>query len=1261
MSAPAWFNYETYLVNKLAQLKTADPEQYGDYTEAELKASMLEAGYSNDADGMYQHFEQFGNAENVSPSPYFVVSEYLANKLTQLQTLDPEQYGSFTVTDVANSFAEAGLSAWDHYTLFGQAEGVSPSAIFDNNAYLAAKLEQLKTLDPAQYGEYTVEDVVNAFAAEGLNPIEHYMLFGINEDLSYSPVTPEPPVTDELTTARDVLTLDAGDSIIAGVASALSAEKTLNENDLIDGGEGNDTLRVTLDANFNGFTVTDDPNTTGGMTNVENVELTNNGSIARTFSAKGSEGVTTYTLHAGEAGTGAINLKDLAAAGITVNVDGLQKGVTNVQFASGALTGAEDSMTFGLNNVGAAAASATADPTYVGLKATTGLESVTINASGVNYADLSGLDAASVAVTGAGSLEASAVNAALTSLDASAATGSVSADLSAATMQTVKGGAGDDTFIVKGLAPTAVLEGGEGNDTLIISESGAATLQPTVSGFETIGIADNTGAITLSARNAQDFTTLLLENTGANKVTVANLSGSTFTVESLGAEKGAATTNTAVIADAVDLTINVNAGDDAEKAQTVTSDITAASAPNAVINVGANATAAGTFTFGAAQSVQLNVTSNMVGDAEQTSFNGTITAAKAQSLEVRAEGALGSSAKFDVANAASVVLDAAQGGTAAIVAGKATDVRLTAGGDLSLSGSNLAAAQSVDVVQNEGRLDGSSIDLTGLNSLNVSGDGTSSAVSFKNMGSAANEYNLSVVATGLAAGFTAGTVESRGDISLDFSAVSGDVTLGAITGGADVSLAASQLGDNTFGAVKAAGSVDVQAIGLLGDQLTLGDITATGDNSNVSLVVDGTATVAGLQNISATGSVNVDLSGYMGEAFTLTTIKGADVTYVGADLVANNLGTVTASSLNFTGGLEADTVILQGETDETSLTATLDTGTGKDSVTVKGATSTETITVSGDLGGDGEDVTVDGSANVSSGMTINIGGLTGYATSAITGTSFSDTIIGGSGDDTITAGAVSFATAGSSEVPAVQGSAVYTFSGTLTGDDSLTIQIGSLTSAAVPTGTNITSVAELVSFINGDSTLNAAFVASEDAGNLKLTEVAGQEGQNITSTTAPTITGTGLTVSGHGNATPGSALVPAVPATDGIVDTLTGGAGADVFELSAAGSQSTATTDTATTIITDFSTADGDTLKIGSLGAGSGTAYMEDGATYNSLSALLTAADAALDGTVKYVAAMFNGDTYIVADNAGSGHSAIVQLQGVSLDQLDDTGSFITA
>lgn len=1259
MSAPAWFNYETYVSNKLAQLQAADPEQYGSYTVAELEAGMQAAGYANNADGMYQHFVEYGNAENVSPSPYFVVSEYLANKLAQLQAADPAQYGSLTVTDVANGFAEAGLSAWDHYTQYGQAEGVSPSSSFDTNAYLAAKLEQLKTLDPTQYGEYTVEDVANGFAAAGLNPIEHYMLYGINENLSYSPVMPEPGVTDELTTARDVLNLGAGDQIIGGVASALSAEKTLNENDLIDGGEGNDTLRVTLDANFNGFTVTDDPNTTGGMKNVENVELTNNGQIPRTFSAKGSEGVTTYTLHAGEAGTGAINLKDLAAAGVTVNVDGLQKGTTDVQFATGALSGAEDSMTFGLNNVGAAAASATADPTYVGLKATPGLESVTVNASGTNYADLSGLDAASLAVTGAGSLDVSAVNAALTSLDASAATGNVSADLSAATMQSVKGGAGDDTFIVKGLAPTAVLEGGAGNDTLIISKSGAATLQPTVSGFETIGIADNTGAITLSAKNAQDFTTLLLENTGSNKVTVANLSGSSFTVESLGTEKGAATANTAVIADAVDLTVNVNAGDDAEKAQTVTTDITAASATNAVINVGANAAAAGTFTFGAAQSVQLNVASNKVDDAEQTSFNGTITAAKAQSLEVKAEGALGANATFKVASAASVVLDAAQGGTAAIDAAKATDVRLTAGADLALTGSKLDAAQSVTVVQNDGKLDGSSTNLTGLNSLSVSGDGANSAVVFGNLGNQANEYNLSVVASGLAAGFTAGKVDSKGDISLDFSAVSGDVQTGVITGGADVSVVASQLGDNTFGAITAAGDVNVQAIGLLGDKFDLGDIIANGDNSNVSLVVDGTASVHTLANITAKGSVNVDLSGYMGDALAFTTINGADVTYVGADLTANNLGTVTANSLNFTGGLEADTVILEGVANETSLTATLDTGTGQDVITVNGVASTETITVSGDLGGDGEAVTVDGSDNVTSGMTINIGGLTGYATSTITGTSFSDTITGGSGNDTIKAGDVTFATAGTSGTPAVAGSAVYTFSGTLNGDDSTTISIGSLTSAAVPSGTNITDVDTLVSFINSDPTLSASISASNDSGNLKIEEVSGKEGTVITSTTAPGITASGLTLTDSSSTVQGVAEVPAVSATDGTCDTLTGGAGADTFDLSVAATVSTLTTDKATTIITDFNAAE-DKITIDTF-----TSFVKAATpTFDTLDAMLAGISSDLTASAGVlVGAQVGSSTYLVMSGAASGsnsHTAIIELQGVNLDDLG-AGSMISA
>lgn len=1011
MSAPAWFNYETYVSNKLAQLQAAEPD--AGWTAESLQAAFTANGYSSDANGMYRHFVDFGNAENVSPSPYFVVSEYMANKLAQLQADEPD--AGWDMAKLEEAFKANGLSAWDHYERFGQAEGISPSSLFDTNAYLAAKLAQLQADEP-NAGWETVDQVVKAFQENGLNPIEHYVLFGINENLSYSPVMPEPPVTDELTTARDVLNLGAGDQIIGGVASALSAEKTLNENDLIDGGEGNDTLRVTLDANFNGFTVTDDPNTTGGMKNVENVELTNNGQIARTFSAKGSEGVTTYTLHAGEAGTGAINLKDLAAAGVTVNVDGLKSNGTTVEFAAGALSGAEDSMTFGLNNVGASAVSATADPTYVKLSATTGLESVTVNASGTNYANLEGLDAASVAVTGAGSLDIDAVNAKLTSFDASAATGTVSADLTGATeVKTVKGGAGDDTFTVKGLAVDAVLEGGAGNDTLVL-DGVTGVLQPTVSGFEAIGVKNSTG-MTLSAKNAQDFTTLQLEEA---KVTVANLSGGNFTVDSLGKEDGtSATTNEATIADAVDLTINVNAAAKAEKTQQVTSNVTASAATNAVINVGSNVAENGAFKFGAAQSVQLNVASNKVGDAEQTSFDGTINAAKAQSLEVNAEGSLGTNATFNAAGASSVIINAAQGGEAVLNAAAATDVNLTFGADMEIkTKSDLSGAQAVTINQSAGSLTvASGVALSGLYSLNVSGAGTDSAVTLDALGATDTDYGLNVTASGLKAGFTAARVESGSDVSLDFSQMTGNVTISGAVTGAGVTIATSELAETTIGGLITAttGNVELNALGNLGEISLSG---ATAAKGNINLAFDGGATISTGALTAEKGSITLDASGYLGkvgDSGTLTTgaINAQSVTIKGSELMTNTFSTnaITADNLDFTGGLDVDTVTLKADADATDITANVQTGAGADKVTIDLSTTgakVETITVKGDMGGQENDtLSFSGLTDASALTTINLSGLTGYTDNALdyttlSGASALTTVKLGGGMDTIT-------------------------------------------------------------------------------------------------------------------------------------------------------------------------------------------------------------------------------------------------------------------
>ena len=981
MSAPAWFNYATYVANKLAQLQSADPE--AGWTSESLQAAFTAAGYSNDADGMYQHFVDWGNAENVSPSPYFVVSEYMANKLAQLQSAEPA--AGWDMTKLEQAFKDAGLSAWDHYTLYGQDEGISPSSLFDNNAYLSAKLAQLQSAQP-DAGWESVDQVVDAFQAAGLNPIEHYMLYGVSEALTYTPVAPvdpETPVTNELTVDRDVLNLGAGDHVIGGVASALSAEKTLNENDLIDGGDGNDTLRVTMNGNFNGFTVTSDPDTTGGMTNVENVELINNGSIGRTFSAKGIEGATTYTLKAGDSGIGAINLKDLSAAGITVNVDGLKSGSTSVQFASDALSGTEDSLTLGLTNVGTAPATDGGSPTSAKVSTTDGLESVTINASGPNYVNLSGINASSLGMTGSGALNITDVNAAVKSFDGSAATGNVIADLTAAEeITSIVGTQGDDTFTVKNLATTATIEGGAGNDTLWVVEA-EGTLRPTVSGFETIGFQETANPVTVSSQNAQDFTAVSLKD--AN-VTVAKLNTSAFTVNSLG--NGNNTQNTVTLTDAVQLTVNVEASD--TSTETINTTIDAQRATDAEINVGANVNTTGSrFELGNASSVQLNVTGNMVDGENQTTFNATLNAAKATDLIVAAS--------------ADVTLQAA---------------------------SDLGKVTSLSVTQDDGKFDATNIAFESLSSLTISGSGDKDDASvFGNLGSASMENELSVVASGLAAGLMLGAVSSKADVTLDFSNMDGDVTVanGGVITGNNVSVYVPSLGDtHTIGDIAATGNVTVDAADNLSETLNIGEIAVEQNSSNssrslgIDVTVGGNAalTVGDITNQLDKGSVTLNLADYFEEVTDVAVgaIAAKTVNIFGSD-AGNDFKGITTANLNFTGGVNDDIVEVTAQTG--AFKATLNTDAGVDDVTITANDAgTTSITLTGDMGGNNGDVlkfTLTGATGLTS---IDLSKLDGYTANfdlATAGGTFAgitvDTLKLGTGQDTLKLAATAAQTA----------------------------------------------------------------------------------------------------------------------------------------------------------------------------------------------------------------------------------------------------------
>ena len=181
MSAPAWFDKDVYLANKLAQLQADEPNNGWDMLK--MAEAFNNAGFNPFTDdGIYAHFVAFGNAEGISPNAYFDEGTYFTNKLAQLQATEPDK-GWTSVDQVKEAFADAGLSAWDHYTLYGAAEGVSPSEYFDTNAYMQAKLAQMQADDPA----YTMTQLQQAFKDADLNPIEHYILFGKDENLSYTP------------------------------------------------------------------------------------------------------------------------------------------------------------------------------------------------------------------------------------------------------------------------------------------------------------------------------------------------------------------------------------------------------------------------------------------------------------------------------------------------------------------------------------------------------------------------------------------------------------------------------------------------------------------------------------------------------------------------------------------------------------------------------------------------------------------------------------------------------------------------------------------------------------------------------------------------------------------------------------------------------------------------------------------------------------------------------------------------------------------
>lgn len=247
MAAPNWFDSKAYFNNKLAQLNGGLP---GTGTSAwnslTLKTAFENAGYSTDAEGLYRHFLDFGNAEGVSPNGYFNNSEYLYNKAV-------DYYNTASVTpqmveSMRLAISDAGMSPWDHYDRYWAesyaSEGVfnNPSSSFDVAKYMNDKLAQMQASEPG--AGWDMLKLIQAFQDAGLSPVEHYERFGASEGLSVSPVGGGVSGnTFQLTdVSNDALYGTTGDDFFNAELG------TLVDGDYIDGRGGNDTLHARLAA-----------------------------------------------------------------------------------------------------------------------------------------------------------------------------------------------------------------------------------------------------------------------------------------------------------------------------------------------------------------------------------------------------------------------------------------------------------------------------------------------------------------------------------------------------------------------------------------------------------------------------------------------------------------------------------------------------------------------------------------------------------------------------------------------------------------------------------------------------------------------------------------------------------------------------------------------------------------------------------------------------------------------------------------------------
>jgi len=337
------FDSSYYLNAKLTALQATESEWA--LKDTAFLETVLQNVYGLTAE---EHYTQYGYAEGLAPNAYFNAAEYKLAKATAM--FDAGLYLNIESAQAAFEAAWTG-DAYQHYLQYGAAEGINPSNAFDESSYLASKLAALQadTATATEWAGKTVADVEAAFTAAGLTALGHYVAYGATEGIAVTAVPAGEQVTPDTPAASnpgETFTLTTGIDDITGTSG----------DDIVDG---------MLDGTFDTFSVADSINGGAGtdilrivsdqtsfdagladVTNVETLKYYNKGAVALATIDLDSDGFTSLILDKADAAGGGLGISGLDST-TSVQVGDLYGNLMTITYADAGGTGDSASITIG--------------------------------------------------------------------------------------------------------------------------------------------------------------------------------------------------------------------------------------------------------------------------------------------------------------------------------------------------------------------------------------------------------------------------------------------------------------------------------------------------------------------------------------------------------------------------------------------------------------------------------------------------------------------------------------------------------------------------------------------------------------------------------------------------------------------------------------------------------------------------------------------------------------------------------------------------